>query len=230
MCDFGADKCRFSHDVAAYLAAKPVDIHIPTPSQFSDSTPFVPDMDTLRTPHPLYPTLDTTTTCPVFAETGECRYGFKCRFLGGHVAVNTDSDPQAPNLTLIGDDDQKARAALTANEINFVSAEVQRQLRSRKYPTPISDAYIAQISPPPAQSVVEGSQVIFSEPEHQLDDEDVPMAPPVAPTPVTSDTRGADADAQKDTPDVPLRMVEKKRLHWRGKTCTLSSSSIFPFL
>ena len=187
-------------------------------------------MDTLRTPHPLYPTLDTTTTCPVFAETGECRYGFKCRFLGGHVAVNTDTDVQTPSLTLIGDDDQKARAALTANEINFVSAEVQRQLRSRKYPTPIADAYIAQISPPPAKAVVEGSQVIFSEPEQQLEDEDVPMAPPAVPTAVASDTRGADAEAQKDTPDVPLRMSEKKRLHWRGKTCTSPFSYLCPLL
>ena len=25
--------------------------------------------------------------------------------------------------------------------------------------------------------------------------------------------------SQDDTPDVPLRFVEKKRLHWTGKTC-----------
>lgn len=26
--------------------------------------------------------------------------------------------------------------------------------------------------------------------------------------------------ARQDTPDVPLRVQEKKRLHWSGKTCT----------
>ena len=26
-------------------------------------------------------------------------------------------------------------------------------------------------------------------------------------------------ESQEDTPDVPLRPIEKKRLHWEGKTC-----------
>ena len=28
--------------------------------------------------------------------------------------------------------------------------------------------------------------------------------------------------SQVDTPDMPVRFLEKKRLHWAGKTCTLN--------
>ncbi|KAJ2971166.1 hypothetical protein NUW54_g12561 [Trametes sanguinea] len=40
-------RCRFTHDVAAYLAAKPRDIHLPSPEDLSDKPPFVrlPDVE-----------------------------------------------------------------------------------------------------------------------------------------------------------------------------------------
>jgi tRNA-dihydrouridine synthase 3 len=34
--------------------------------------------------------------------------------------------------------------------------------------------------------------------------------------------------AQDDTPDVPFRAGEKKRLHWEGKTCAFYST--YPFV
>lgn len=55
------------------------------------------------------------------------RYGFKCRFLGGHVRVG-----ESGGLALIGDDDKKARAALTAVEVNFVGTETQKLLKTKK--------------------------------------------------------------------------------------------------
>jgi len=30
---------------------------------------------------------------------------------------------------------------------------------------------------------------------------------------------GGDTSSQNDTPDVPMRFAEKKRLNWAGKTC-----------
>ena len=33
--------------------------------------------------------------------------------------------------------------------------------------------------------------------------------------------------SQVDTPDVPVRFSEKKRLHWAGKTCTLNRLQFF---
>ena len=41
------------------------------------------------------------------------------------------------------------------------------------------------------------------------------------PTPVADD---AVDKSQDDTPDVPTRVSEKKRLHWKGKTCKSSAS------
>lgn len=55
------------------------------------------------------------------------RYGFKCRFLGGHIQVSESGE-----LSLAIDEDKKARAVLTAHEVNFVGAEVQKMLRSKK--------------------------------------------------------------------------------------------------
>ena len=96
-------------------------------TQISDISPYAPPQDSLIKPHPDFPSLDMSTVCPVFAETGECRYGFKCRFLGGHVRTAENGD-----LSLVGDEDKKARAALTAHEVNFVGTDVQKALRSRK--------------------------------------------------------------------------------------------------
>ena len=54
---------------------------MPSVDEISEEPPFI--VRTLdgasATPHPKYPSLDMGTMCPVFAETGECRYVF-CLF------------------------------------------------------------------------------------------------------------------------------------------------------
>ena len=55
------------------------------------------------------------------------RYGYKCRFLGGHISEGSEG-----NITLSADEDKKAQAALTSHEMNFISQDVQKDLRSRK--------------------------------------------------------------------------------------------------
>ncbi|KAF8151441.1 zinc finger dihydrouridine synthase [Crassisporium funariophilum] len=169
ICEFG-EECRFTHDIPAYLNAKTHDLNIPEVSQISDSPPFAPDFSALRKSHPDYPSLDLNTTCPVFAETGECRYGFKCRFLGGHIRISDSGE-----LSLVGDEDKKARAALTAHEVNFVGADVQRMLRSRKYPFPVADEYIRQLAIENGESakpkpVPTANSVIIAEPEQDMND------------------------------------------------------------
>jgi len=166
----------------------------------------------------------------VFAETGECKYGFKCRFLGGHVRISDSGE-----LSLVGDDDKKVRAALTAQEVNFIGADVQRQLRSRKYPLPISDSYLKQLAAENAEAdgngkpkpVPAANSLIIGEPEQEL--EDVEMAPPQPKVEQIIEKRTGDLESQQDAPDVPVRFVEKKRLHWAGKTCTHTTEvSTFP--
>jgi hypothetical protein len=69
----GFCRCRFSHDIGAYLAAKPQDLRIPSTSEFTDTSPFGPDLSSVTKPHPRYPNVDAATQCPIFAEMGECR-------------------------------------------------------------------------------------------------------------------------------------------------------------
>lgn len=177
--------------------------------------------------HHDYPALDLSTICPVFAETGECRYGFKCRFLGGHVRISETGE-----LILVGDDDKKSRAALTAHEVNFVGADVQRQLRSRKYPLPISDAYLKQLAAENAEAdgngkpkpVPAANSLVITEPEQEL--EDVEMVPPHPNVEQVIEKRTGDSTSHQDAPDTQVRFAEKKRLHWAGKTCTYAIRSV----
>lgn len=55
------------------------------------------------------------------------RYGFKCRYLGGHFQTDASG-----NLILITDEERKARTAVSSQELNFIGGDVQKQLRSKK--------------------------------------------------------------------------------------------------
>lgn len=107
--------------------AKPKDIRFPSASDLMDPS-FVNSLtnrngiaDVEGVP------LEFKTTCPVFEETGECKHGFKCRFLGGHVRKDNDG-----SLLLIQDEEKKARTAVSAKELNFMSPDTLKLLRSKK--------------------------------------------------------------------------------------------------
>ncbi|KAJ3567931.1 hypothetical protein NP233_g6045 [Leucocoprinus birnbaumii] len=218
-CEYG-DKCRFSHDISAYLGAKKHDLRIPESSEIIDTAPFIEIDRPVIKPHPSHPSLDLATTCPVFAETGECRYGFKCRFLGAHVRVDGE------NVVVIGDEDKKARSALTANELNFASNDVLNSLRTKKYPLPLSTAYLNDLKGTEEKAdkpspVSNPDTMVVAEPEQDLDavmsaPENTEAAPSKVDELISKQTgtfHGADGDV-----DVPMRYREKKRLHWTGKT------------
>ena len=140
-------RCRYTHDIDAYLAAKPADLRVPRVDEISEEPPFnVRTLDgSSATPHPKYPNLDMGTVCSLFAERGECRYvclfvaihfseyfsctryGFKCRFLGRHVRTDKEG-----NVVLVGDEDKKACSALTAKEVNLIGPETQKLLGTKK--------------------------------------------------------------------------------------------------
>uniref|UniRef100_A0A8H7XP70 tRNA-dihydrouridine(47) synthase [NAD(P)(+)] n=1 Tax=Psilocybe cubensis TaxID=181762 RepID=A0A8H7XP70_PSICU len=197
-----ANGCRNTHDITSYLAAKPPDLRIPETSGFSEEPPYAPDAGSLRKIHPAYPSLDLNTVCPIFAETGECGYGFKCRFLGGHIRISEESG----ELSLVTDEDKKAQAAVTAKELNFVETDVQKALRSRKYPLPISDAYLRQLAlenneqNPKSKPVPDSNSVIIGEPEQDM--EDVEMTAPV-PVPASGVVPPIDSNTSMETSTAP---------------------------
>ncbi|KAF9011796.1 hypothetical protein BDQ17DRAFT_1387388 [Cyathus striatus] len=173
ICEYG-DKCKFTHDLSAYLAAKPQDLRIPATSEISESAPFGP-VDT-----------NLGTVCPVFEETGECRYGFKCRFLGSH--------------------EKKAYAAVTAKEVNYIGGD---------YDFPIANQYLQELKE------AEQSNNATPAPAAPIADKELRNSTSVSET-IEKRTGDIPSDSQVDTPDVPTRLPEKKRLHWTGRVVHLA--------
>lgn len=95
--------------------------------------------------------------------------------------------------------------------------EIQRS----QFPHPIADAYLKEL-----QAVAEAEQKkLKQEKEVVMDVSELeqeagaPVVPPPTDDTAPCNTSRLPDESQKDTPDVPLRPAEKKRLHWKGKTC-----------
>ncbi|KAL4076835.1 hypothetical protein V8B97DRAFT_2084564 [Scleroderma yunnanense] len=204
ICEHGAD-CRFTHDIDAYLSAKPKNIHFPPANALKDSPPFVVTDESLQHSSAAEDSsLDFGTTCACFEEAGECRVGLKCRYLGAHAHKDENG---VINLTV--DEEKKSRVALTTTEMNHVSADTLKMIRTRKYPTPITDTYLKKIEIPGKAGGEAGGTVQDDVNEGVATDELVGDV-------VTR--RTGESLSQIDAPDVPIRFSEKKRLHWTGKT------------
>ena len=78
----------------------------------------------------------------------------------------------------------------------------------KQYPRPITDAYLKEIQV--------GKQPDAPDEDITAPEEQVPQKIDGA---VIKQTGGT--SDQNDTPDVPMRFSEKKRLPWTGKTCEI---------
>jgi tRNA-dihydrouridine synthase 3 len=121
--------CRNTHDTVAYLAAKPKDIRFPLMFTLSDTPPFVSpsseeDEKMAESGESLF---GSSVQCPVFEATGDCRYGLKCRFLGGHSIVDENG-----NVQLVVNQDKKAIALTVEMELNTLDGDILKQIRSKK--------------------------------------------------------------------------------------------------
>ncbi|KAJ7627148.1 zinc finger dihydrouridine synthase [Roridomyces roridus] len=206
MCEFG-DKCKNNHDIEAYLAAKPADLRFPQREDVAD-IPLPGAVDVVEEGGH---SDSWKAFCPVFEEAGECRYGFRCRFLGAHLH---NSDSGTPELVK---DSQKVEYAAGANvETNRISGHAQKLLRTKKYLFPITKAYQAELDAAEVKksgkAVPSANAIVVSEPDQEMDLD--------APSLITQRTGDVDATtpAVVDTPDVPVRFSEKRRLDWNGKT------------
>jgi tRNA-dihydrouridine synthase 3 len=73
------------------------------------------------------PSIDLNARCPIFEETGDCRHGFKCRFLGAHVRKSDDG-----KLELVKDEDKVARTKIETTELNYLSLDALKLIRGKK--------------------------------------------------------------------------------------------------
>lgn len=112
----------------AYLAAKPKDIRFPQTSDLTDAPPFVTVSNEDETmADAAEPSIDWSAKCPVFEAVGECSQGLKCRFLGGHARKGENGE-----IALATDEEKKAREAIAQTEVNFVTGETLKAIRSKK--------------------------------------------------------------------------------------------------
>ncbi|KAF9224744.1 zinc finger dihydrouridine synthase [Gyrodon lividus] len=208
ICEYGAE-CRFTHDISAYLVAKPRDIRLPPASSLTNTPPFVvSEITDSSVAEGERSCLDFSTTCPCFEEAGECRLGLKCRFLGAHAHMDENGV-----VVLITDEERKSRVALTNTELNQVSAETLKLLRQKKYPRPITDAYLKELE---ATNQARGAEEDAPVPEEEPKDDAIQLNGHTTDN-ITMKCTSDNAD-NNDTPDVPMRFSEKKRLHWKGKS------------
>lgn len=121
-------RCRNTHDLQAYLEQKPQDIRFP---QEVDS--IIPHLISKDATLPqdskpgLAPSVDPEAYCAVFNEKGECRHGFKCRFLGNHVKKSESGE-----LDLVVDQEKVARRSIETSELNYLPSESLKLLRTKK--------------------------------------------------------------------------------------------------
>ncbi|CAE6375974.1 unnamed protein product [Rhizoctonia solani] len=185
--------CRFSHDIPHYLSTKAADLAFPPKESLLVDEPFVspPEHEPLSSSQP---NINKAAGCPNFACSGKCQSGFKCRYLGSHVELQ---ESEAGDVFKLVKDEEKYNKLKNDNlEFNFPSSGLQKALRTHKYPFPIADAYMTELS--------------------RLTNEDKSGQPIEPPLEAPHKTDEVDPEAQKDTPDVPLRASEKKRLRWQG--------------
>ncbi|PAV17921.1 zinc finger dihydrouridine synthase [Pyrrhoderma noxium] len=198
-CELG-EECRFIHDINEYLGKKPRDLSFPTTIDglsipVTSTSENVENPDIIAAETDLPSSIDPSAYCPVFHERGTCRSGYKCRYLGSHITKTESGD-----LDLVKDEDKVAHRSLETAEVNYLPGFTLKQLRSRKYPQPITDAYLKELD--------------------AFDGKKKTITGTVDASGVTtfSEADILNTDAQKDTPDVPMRFSEKKRLHWKGLT------------
>jgi tRNA-dihydrouridine synthase 3 len=160
-CGFG-DNCRRSHDLEGYFKNKPKDIRlIHGLEELKPGPPFVVDAPGSSTEpnedaqtSDVARTLDTSTTCPLFAIFGYCEHGWKCRFLGAHVRPILTSETESSNIgsvvggyMLVVDEEKKAKALASGDhvELNDVSGAWQKDIR--KYPFTNTIPYLREHDP-----------------------------------------------------------------------------------
>ncbi|KAI7817494.1 tRNA-dihydrouridine(47) synthase [NAD(P)(+)]-like protein [Gamsiella multidivaricata] len=142
--------------------------------------------------------------CPNFEIYGECHYGYKCRYLKAHM----DADGN-----LIKDEEKIAKVG--PQTLNVFTHDLTLKLRSFQFDFKRSEEYLKKMATEMAQTANQKKELGLPEPTPrksghiELEDRDVK-------TPRTTTVR--EEVTHIDTPDVPLRSCEKKKIDFRGKT------------
>lgn len=129
-----SDRCKYVHSWDAYFAVKPVDIHCER-GALAEEAPFVASGErVVGGEDAIGKTVDLATTCPVYAELGYCTFGWRCRFLGGHIkrSEGEQSLTHVGGWELLGFPDMEGSREGRNREVNWAKVEVLHSLQKSK--------------------------------------------------------------------------------------------------
>ncbi|KAG8756945.1 tRNA-dihydrouridine synthase 3 [Serendipita sp. 396] len=204
-CDI-KDRCRGSHDLAAYLLDKPADIYFPR--KLYDSPPFVDSEPSEGSDSPIFPQCpgaSVNTRCPYYGEYGQCKAGFKCRFLGSHLKT-TDG---GLGIIFTTNNERMEWARQNAIENNVTDIKFHKSLKKREQPFEASRRFSQMLKTSEGKgmafkSLHEVAKSVVKEDVNMEDGEDRDLL--------------GDKTSTKGTEIIFIDRPEKKRLHWKGLT------------
>jgi tRNA-dihydrouridine synthase 3 len=100
----GRKNCKFQHGWDGYFTQKPSDVRFDPEGVLSADEPFVEHKaGNVGGEDEVGRTIELGTTCPVMRDLGYCPYGWRCRFLGGHVRRLGAGDGEASTGQVFGE-------------------------------------------------------------------------------------------------------------------------------
>ncbi|GAO47662.1 FMN-linked oxidoreductase [Saitoella complicata NRRL Y-17804] len=153
---------------------------------------------------------DISPTCPVFASTGRCDAGWKCRFLSGHVEKVVEDDMSTWKLVV---DEERARTH-EGDYLNVVGRDAQKALRTHEMKLPKSEVYMAELEKEieEAKRADAARAKINQTPENAKTTDAQPSSAESGPGPTPDDL----ADQRATYLESRYRPQEKHRLHLSG--------------
>ncbi|ORY32093.1 tRNA-dihydrouridine(47) synthase [NAD(P)(+)] [Naematelia encephala] len=208
-CQHG-EACKFAHSWDGYFAVKPVDLRWTTSEAQLAGQRVIGGEDEVGK------TLDLGTKCPVKEDVGYCPFGWRCRYLGGHVKrLDADSESQGQSQgqrqksrigawELEGQEEDRDNQ-WRRGETNWPNMKVINSLKNFSYEYPFSEKYLHKIEPHRDPRLTKRPQVVkagITDEESALNaaDEEAAMNGVVP--------------GEIEAMDVPLRPEEKRRLNW----------------
>nr|ODN85753.1 tRNA-dihydrouridine(47) synthase [NAD(P)(+)] [Cryptococcus depauperatus CBS 7841] len=215
--------CRYAHNWEGYFDVKPADISYDPHWKLLDHDPFVVAIHRhIGGQDIVGKTLDLDTTCPVLQDLSYCPFGWRCRFLGGHikrVLVEDTSDVKndAGPVKRLGEwevqdwANSEVEDVWKTKETNWPESDLLNSLRRNTAIDP-SKPFQLGIHQRPSKAqkhkrLVDDEEEAANDPVGAVDEEDIMNA--------IQEEKGIIA-GESEANDVPLRPEEKKRLNWTG--------------
>ncbi|OCF55065.1 tRNA-dihydrouridine(47) synthase [NAD(P)(+)] [Kwoniella mangroviensis CBS 10435] len=158
-CERG-ESCKFAHSWDGYFDIKPKDVYLNFDGKLQDQPPYAEDKEDKGGEDIIGSRINLSTTCPVLKDLGYCPYGWRCRFLGGHVkkiqdqsGENGASTSSGPITRLGGwellnlSTGEKEGSRWKHGETNWVDWDVINSLKRNEYDFPFSRAYLSKLEP-----------------------------------------------------------------------------------